>query len=72
MKEGKLVPMQTTISLLKEAMAASEETTFLIDGFPRALDQADAFEKQVLFIIGARNAKEFVFFRATRAHKALH
>jgi adenylate kinase family enzyme len=47
MKEGKLVPMQTTISLLKQAMAASKETTFLVDGFPRALDQADAFEKQV-------------------------
>ena len=46
MKEGKLVPLETTIALLQDAMAKSSETTFLIDGFPRALDQAHAFEKQ--------------------------
>ena len=44
MKEGKLVPMETTIGLLKDAMIASGGSTFLIDGFPRALDQAEAFE----------------------------
>jgi adenylate kinase len=48
MKEGKLVPMETTIALLKDAMIASGASMFLIDGFPRALDQAEAFERQVL------------------------
>ena len=35
MKEGKLVPMEVTIQLLKDAMIASGGKTFLIDGFPR-------------------------------------
>ena len=39
MKEGKLVPMDVTIALLKDAMIASGAKTFLIDGFPRAWDQ---------------------------------
>lgn len=47
MKEGKLVPMDVTIGLLKDAMIKSGGSVFLIDGFPRALDQAEAFETQV-------------------------
>lgn len=47
MKEGKLVPVEVTIQLLKDAMLASDGSVFLIDGFPRALDQAEVFEKQV-------------------------
>lgn len=47
MKEGKLVPMDVTIGLLKDAMVKSGGSVFLIDGFPRALDQAEAFEAQV-------------------------
>jgi adenylate kinase family enzyme len=47
MKEGKLVPMETTISLLKNALVASGGNIFLIDGFPRALDQAHAFESAI-------------------------
>lgn len=39
MREGKLVPMDVTIALLRAAMVASGGSTFLIDGFPRALDQ---------------------------------
>lgn len=50
MKEGKLVPVEVTIKLLKDAMLASDGSVFLIDGFPRALDQADVFEKQVCTI----------------------
>jgi UMP-CMP kinase len=46
MKEGKLVPMETTIALLRKAMAERPGDIFLIDGFPRALDQAVAFESQ--------------------------
>ncbi|KAI9347980.1 adenylate kinase-domain-containing protein [Zopfochytrium polystomum] len=45
MKEGKIVPTEVTLSLLKEAMEkAPEAKGFLIDGFPRQLDQAKAFE----------------------------
>lgn len=47
MKEGKLVPVAVTIGLLKDAMIASDGSVFLIDGFPRAMDQAEVFEKQV-------------------------
>ena len=39
MKEGKLVPQETTIALLRKAMVASGCEKFLVDGFPRALDQ---------------------------------
>ncbi|KAJ3237094.1 hypothetical protein HDU81_009974 [Chytriomyces hyalinus] len=48
MKEGKIVPMSVTLSLLKEAMENSGEANgFLIDGFPRQLDQAVAFEETI-------------------------
>jgi adenylate kinase family enzyme len=39
--------LQVTIDLLHKAMLKSDKKVFLIDGFPRALDQAEAFEKQV-------------------------
>ena len=48
MKEGKLVPMEVTIGLLKDSMVASGAKTFLIDGFPRAVDQAAAFVSQIM------------------------
>jgi adenylate kinase family enzyme len=48
MKEGKLVPMVVPITLLKNAMITSGGKTFLVDGFPRALDQAEAFEKDIM------------------------
>lgn len=35
------------VGLIKKAMEASPVNKFLIDGFPRALDQADAFEGTV-------------------------
>eukprot|EP00879_Flechtneria_rotunda_P010196 GHRR01010659.1.p1 GENE.GHRR01010659.1~~GHRR01010659.1.p1 ORF type:complete len:366 (+),score=147.50 GHRR01010659.1:558-1655(+) len=47
MKEGKLVPMEVIIELLRAAMIKSNAKEFLIDGFPRALDQADMFERMV-------------------------
>ena len=47
MKEGKLVPMEVTIKLLKDAMIASGSSVFLIDGFPRAWDQAECFESSI-------------------------
>lgn len=53
--EGKIVPMEVTVALLSNAMAESlannppsgTKARFLIDGFPRKLDQAVFFEKTV-------------------------
>ena len=42
--EGRLVPQEVTVSLLQTAMTKSGNSKFLIDGFPRAMDQAEAFE----------------------------
>ena len=47
MKEGKLVPTEVTVKLLRRAMQASSNDKFLIDGFPRAIDQAETFERDV-------------------------
>ncbi|KAF9428475.1 hypothetical protein BGZ94_002266 [Podila epigama] len=44
-KEGKIVPMEVTIALLENEMLASGQTRFLIDGFPRKMDQALKFEE---------------------------
>ncbi|KAG0629406.1 hypothetical protein M758_1G101400 [Ceratodon purpureus] len=49
MKDGKLVPVEVTLELIKKAMTEGKKTAkgFLIDGFPRAVDQAELFEKKV-------------------------
>jgi UMP-CMP kinase len=51
-KEGTIVPMEVTIQLLENAMKTAMDTEnkkmFLIDGFPRKLDQAHAFERSVV------------------------
>ncbi|KAL7747625.1 hypothetical protein RI367_007066 [Sorochytrium milnesiophthora] len=45
MQEGSIVPMEITLRLLRAAMAAQTSAKgFLIDGFPRQLDQAAAYE----------------------------
>lgn len=56
-KDGKIVPMEVTVQLLENAMTevlskSSSDTTkakgkFLIDGFPRKMDQALKFEETV-------------------------
>jgi len=52
-KDGKIVPMEVTVQLLENAMndvvSKSENKTgkFLIDGFPRKMDQALKFEETV-------------------------
>ncbi|KAJ3381216.1 bifunctional uridylate/adenylate kinase [Lobulomyces angularis] len=46
-KEGKIVPMEITILLLHKAMKNSKANRFLIDGFPRQMDQALKFEEEV-------------------------
>lgn len=58
-KEGQVVPMEVTVKLLEDAMRAAlnENRTgegwedgkgrFLIDGFPRKMDQALKFDEEV-------------------------
>ena len=52
-KDGTIVPMETTVGLLESAMRrclqqrGSDTGRFLIDGFPRKMDQAVFFETDV-------------------------
>ncbi|XP_030547974.1 UMP-CMP kinase 3-like isoform X1 [Rhodamnia argentea] len=43
-KEGKLVPSETVVKLLQQAMCRSESKKFLIDGFPRNEENLAAAE----------------------------
>ena len=44
---GGLVPFELTVQILINALIATPSKTYLVDGFPRAIDQAIYFEKQV-------------------------
>jgi len=49
-QEGEIVPMEITVGLLQNAMQENvrkDRRKFLIDGFPRKMDQALAFESNV-------------------------
>ena len=46
-KEGKIVPADVTVSLLNNAMEKSGSTKFLVDGFPRDLDNLRCWEKKM-------------------------
>lgn len=58
-RDGTIVPMEVTVKLLENAMLnalrqqkhqgawTSDKGRFLIDGFPRKMDQATKFEEQV-------------------------
>eukprot|EP01137_Pigoraptor_chileana_P012837 Opistho-2@65638 len=57
-KDGKIVPVEITVNLLKKAMEKSPVKKFLIDGFPRNQNNLEGWEK-----IMSENAKiEFVLF----------
>jgi len=48
MKEGKIVPMEITLEVVRSAILENQgKSGFLIDGFPRKLDQAIEFEEKV-------------------------
>ncbi|XP_041481040.1 adenylate kinase isoenzyme 5-like [Lytechinus variegatus] len=49
MEKGELVPLDVVLALLKEKMMACAETStgFLIDGYPREVEQGAEFEKQI-------------------------
>ncbi|KAJ0971034.1 hypothetical protein J5N97_018993 [Dioscorea zingiberensis] len=48
-KEGKIVPSEITVNLIRRAIETSENHKFLIDGFPRSDENRIAFER----IVGA-------------------
>jgi len=58
MKEGKIVPVEVTVGLLKTAMEKSEKTHFLIDGFPRNSNNVDGWYT----VMGGIADVEFVLF----------
>ena len=49
MKRGLLVPNKVVLNMIKEAMLANKDSTngFLVDGYPRQIDQGKEFESQV-------------------------
>lgn len=56
-REGKIVPAEVTVRLLKEAMISSGNGKFLVDGFPRDMMNFDCWRKdmnsiaEVLFLL---------------------
>lgn len=46
-RNGKIVPVEVTCSLLEAAMEKSGKTKFLIDGFPRNQDNLDGWNRQM-------------------------
>ena len=65
-KEGKIVPASITIGLLKKAMEENAGATFLIDGFPRKLDQAKMFMRmngRPMFVLFFDVSKEAMTIR---------
>ncbi|XP_018595871.1 adenylate kinase isoenzyme 1 [Scleropages formosus] len=49
MEKGELVPLDTVLDMIKEAMIAKADTSkgFLIDGYPREVRQGEEFEKKI-------------------------
>merc|ERR1712105_64098 len=50
-KEGTIVPQEVTVALLKDAISShvkKGDKRFLVDGFPRKMDQALTFEKEIV------------------------
>ncbi|KAG5182626.1 adenylate kinase-domain-containing protein [Tribonema minus] len=45
LREGRIVPVELSLGLLRKAMIASGGTRFLIDGFPRNQDNLDGWER---------------------------
>eukprot|EP00128_Syssomonas_multiformis_P009446 Colp12_sorted_trinity150504_noHs@12603 len=49
MREGQLIPLDITIELIRDAMRSQPKATgYLIDGFPRQMEQAQVFEQEVV------------------------
>ncbi|TMW64384.1 hypothetical protein Poli38472_013006 [Pythium oligandrum] len=46
-KEGQIVPVKITLTLLQQAMVASGRDLFLIDGFPRNFDNLQGWQQEM-------------------------
>lgn len=46
-KEGKIVPAEVTVGLLRKAMETSGKDKFLVDGFPRDLHNLECWSKEM-------------------------
>merc|ERR1712013_486666 len=55
MENGKLIPTELLLKLLKDEMVARKGCRYLLDGFPRSLEQAIMFEKEVSACLCALN-----------------
>ncbi|KJE98217.1 adenylate kinase [Capsaspora owczarzaki ATCC 30864] len=70
-REGKIVPVQITCTLLAEAMALNPTKSFLIDGFPRNQDNVAGWDA----VVGPSVNLDFVLFfdcpEATCVQRAL-
>lgn len=51
MKEGKLVPSDLTVGLIKKAISEIDNDKFLIDGFPRNEENLSVFENLVSIFV---------------------
>lgn len=60
-REGKIVPAEVTVGLLKSAMEKSSSTKFLVDGFPRDLDNLHCWER----IMGETHVEFLLFLDCT-------
>lgn len=57
-REGRIVPVDITVKLLKEAMEASGSKKVLVDGFPRNLDNLEGWDR----VMGSAADVRFVLF----------
>ena len=58
---GRLVPDDTTIALIKERLSHEDaQTGFVLDGFPRTVDQAEALDD--MLARAGRNLEAILFF----------
>lgn len=53
-KEGKIVPVEITISLLQKAMEKSSVKRFLVDGFPRNEDNLQGWNSRMSNIVDVK------------------
>lgn len=47
MCDGAIIPYETVVHAIMKVLADKKSTHFIIDGFPRATDQAHYFEQSV-------------------------
>lgn len=48
LRRGEIVPQEITIGLLKQEIERQQKELYIIDGFPRKVDQAETFVKTVV------------------------